>query len=260
MSSGNIKKRIKGKIQKLLDKLAKEYKISQSHFDTARGETLDEYLLRSCNEYFDTVSARHMIADKFLETYASFYADKNQQLGNACKKIMSLCNVNNLYVDFDDDANVRIGFDCSKELDELARGDAFSNFDNLGGDLKVRDLYNRTYTGVLKRYDHAAMIVTMGIILFVILFGAHPFKGREFYKNPYSCNAHDAKFFWKPTKIIFELDDNPNRFINGFHDNQWSLWTSITDEQRQFFLDALSGNTPTLEIMLEQWREHFGLS
>lgn len=89
------------------------------------------------------------------------------------------------------------------------------------------------------------------IVLFQIIFGTHPFKGREYYASMYSENENNkqTKTTYKRSKFIFDIQqsvENENRFIDGYHEKVFQLWQKLNQKQQDFFKQIFD-NTATIK-------------
>lgn len=111
-----------------------------------------------------------------------------------------------------------------------------------------------------KYYDHDEryMVQTLARILFEVCFCCHPYKGRAYYANAIDNSEDDRLFFCEQHKFIFDLNDNPNRFIVGFHSQAWDLWTASTKNQKELW-EALfvSGSVLTFHDFKELWHKSY---
>lgn len=118
------------------------------------------------------------------------------------------------------------------------------------------------------------IIHTLAVILFHIYFGCHPLRGREYYVCSDVSPEHERDFFkekhdfiFKPdasedaftdTKFFLKLQDNPNRFVNGYHYALWGLWTYMSPAQMKFWIDTFSGDKITdYENFYKEWKEAY---
>lgn len=79
------------------------------------------------------------------------------------------------------------------------------------------------------------IVSTISKILFNILFCCHPFCGIEYFSAMERTEDEERKFFYNEKSFIFDLKDNANRFINGYHNKAWNIWMCLTEQQRTFW-------------------------
>ncbi len=100
-------------------------------------------------------------------------------------------------------------------------------------------------------------VAEVACLLFTICFCFHPFKGMAYYSKTLMSAEDEKEFLNSHPRHIFDTDDNPNRFINGYHEAAWLIWRESPESQHKLWNDALYGAIPTLEILAGKWMETY---
>ena len=109
------------------------------------------------------------------------------------------------------------------------------------------------------KVDETDVVYIISRILFNICFTVHPYKGQEYYASLNINNDFDRDFFNNEHKNIFVLDGK-NRFINGYHENIWELWSQLTLKQREFWMNALDGNIKDFSSLRDEWNNLYSFA
>ena len=106
-------------------------------------------------------------------------------------------------------------------------------------------------SGQAKKAEEVAF--HLACALFRICFCHHPLKGRAYYESLSRSEETDRKFFADHPRFIFDLDDNPNRFINGYHEITYEIWICLNEAQQAFWKDAFGRKIDNLEALKARW-------
>lgn len=231
--------------------------------------SLNEYLaLFEKKAYFPSLPERLFIANEFLRVYGDI-CNKIQEKPDKKKRytppFTALLDLETVYLkkrekseeDADDRYEVVLPddgmLDSSDEYANFAYGapKLFWHYNILG-----KSDHSAKLSDVKKRYEDRFAVYTVSRILFNIVFGTHPFKGREYYNGAVSSKDGERKFFDGKPKFIFEDGENSNRFVNGYHENARRLWSLIEDEHRNFFRRMWAGEYD-VNSLIDDWHRIF---
>ncbi len=225
---------------------------------------LSEYLEAQAQmPYFSLLPERYLLARELLNTYNDQLKDSKG--GMSCiAPFLNLESVELESIEPEEDDSVQVY--CVK-LPETSPSDkspysnyAFGNtrlFKTKGMLGKLHDSSNEDVNALLNK-DPSYSVHTLATIAFYIYFGVHPLCGREYYESLDTSSEYDKGFFEKERKFIFELKDNPNRFVNGYHSNVWTLWNNLLDCQRDFWSKAFGGGYKSYSEFYSEWHKCYG--
>lgn len=108
---------------------------------------------------------------------------------------------------------------------------------------------------IIKKEEYVVSILS--VILFHIYFGYHPLCGRDYYGGANISSDTERLFFQKKRDFIFKLDENSNRFVNGYHNGAWALWNAISDVQQAFWKDVFCGATKNYADFYKTWEKAY---
>ncbi len=92
-------------------------------------------------------------------------------------------------------------------------------------------------------------LYSMSIILFLLLFNAHPLEGQDVHKCPCLTQRYLKKFYAEDPVFVYDPNKNTNRPAKGIDDNLLFLWPLYPDKIKEMFIRAF-----TLGLKQEEYR------
>ncbi len=134
----------------------------------------------------------------------------------------------------------------------------FANYENLPPRLLgFDDQGQRVCATGADACDKCELFDVVGImarLMFRILFGHDAFVGRAFYEGVTMTEDERYEFFSSSPAMIFEdIQNNPNRFINSYHDKAWLLWNRLNADQKEFWKQAFDGGFINFDELRDAW-------
>ncbi len=223
--------------------------------------TLYDYLEeQNTRSYFSGIVERYFLANEFFSSCNDTFADSNDSLTHIIP-FLNLKNVHIQRLELEEGELIPKYLFIFPSIDEIGLNDHFDNYSFSDNSLflvrKLTGLKESTNKDVITlcKKNESLYIKTLSEIAFSIYFGYHPYCGREYYSSiDLSLNA-EKEFFSRERHFIFDIKDNPNRFVNGYHSKAWEFWNCITDAQKQFWIDAFSDKFETYEEFYQAWRD-----
>lgn len=214
--------------------------------------------------YFNSLITRFILARELMYEYN----DEIIKNSHIARNMTPFMNIYNIYLEqTNEDQFLQYTLAFPTSFSNIK--DQYNNF--LFGDprlftykMKPEEKYNCTNGKVLSinKQNNSYAIYTIGIILFYIYFGYHPFLGKKYYESIQTDNEYNRIFFQSRPKFIFELnqnyDNNSNRFINGYHSKAFELWKILPDEQKNFWIYTFKRNFKTFQEFYENWQKTYG--
>lgn len=230
---------------------------------------LVDFIKTKINEtYFNSLIARFLLARELMYEYNDEII-KNSHIARNMTPFMNIYNINLEQVEIEEDKYEHYTLKFPTSFSDVK--DQYTNF--LFGDprlftykMKPEQKYNCTNGKVISinKQNNAYAIHTIGTILFYIYFGYHPFLGQKYYEKTLTDNEYNRIFFQSRPKFIFDLDQNfnlnknPNRFINGYHSKAYELWNAQTDVQKTFWINTFTKKFKTFQEFYENWQINYG--
>lgn len=235
--------------------------------NSSNKNTLANYLAKQKEKWFfiGTIE-RYLLAAEFINAYNDEFGDKKSTVARR----LPFFNPENIGIEniACEDGLQRFKvvfpeFDYANDKStlyyniEYGHGELFEtkNFIGKPHTSNLSEVWNRC-NGSDKSDKYA--VFTLATILFEIYFCCHPFKGREYYSRVTLNVEDDRDFFANDHKFIFDLQDNPNRFVNGPHSYAWTLWDQSTEAQREFWKNTFNNKKLTYKQFYESWRAAYG--
>ena len=231
--------------------------------DSPRKITLLEYFESQARKSLYTLlPERYLLAAELLNTYNDQATDSN---GNC--SIAPFINLENVEIESipSDDADEvpaysvnlpSVPLDDKTQYTNYAFGDSrLFNTKHILGKVQAA-----TCADVIRAVnkDSAYSIRTLATVAFCIYFGTHPLKGREYYKTPDISSESDKSFFEGKHNLIFQIENNPNRFVNGYQSIAFTVWNSLTNNQRDFWIKAFGGAYKSYREFYSEWKSCYG--
>ena len=209
-------------------------------------------------EYYKNTKERYLLAREFMYAYND-EVYKNTSIYRNMTPFMNPDNIELMKIDSDeDDYKYWISFpNRFSSANDLYQNFAFGDsrlFNYKDHDGKIKSSTNGMVVGINKRRRNY-LLKTLSNLLFYIYFGYHPFCGRLYYNSLDVSIINNKRFFINKPKFIFDLDNNSNRFINGYHDFAWQLWNQTSIEQKEFWLAALNNKYSDYEQFFKAWEK-----
>lgn len=226
---------------------------------------LVDFIKTKTNEtYFNSLITRFLLARELMYEYNDELI-KNSHIARNMTPFMNIYNIYLEETEIEDDQYEHYVLKFPTTFSDVK--DQYTNF--LFGDprlftykMKPEQKYNCTNGKVLSicKQNNAYAIHTIGTILFYIYFGYHPFLGQKYYENTLTDNEYNRIFFQSRPKFIFDfnLNKNPNRFINGYHSKAYELWNAQTESQKTFWQNTFIKKFITFNEFYENWQINYG--
>lgn len=223
----------------------------------------EQFALLEKQKYFLSLPERLCLANEFLRAYEKACNEvqykKNKDTTPAITALFDLETVlvkkrENAELSIDDQYEVILPkeelFNSNADYSNFAYGapDLFGEFGFL-----IRKFHPYKIHDLKKEYKDRFAVYTVSRILFHIVFGVHPFAGREYYSRAVVSKEWERDFFKAQPKFIFEEGKNPNGFVNGYHEPMRRFWSLLEQEHRNFFLKAWAGEYD-IRSLIEDWR------
>lgn len=226
---------------------------------------LKEYIEKQ-NEtsYFSGLLERYYLAQEFIYSFNDEYREKNGKNVATIVPFFNLDNIEIQEVQPDEDTSVKhykVIFPDVKSIlpkNELFANCPFADYRTLKCKPalgKVHDSNNGEVSALYKKEEY--LVSTLSVILFYIYFGYHPLCGRDYYGGANISSDTERLFFQKKHDFIFKLDENSNRFVNGYHNGAWALWNAISDVQQAFWKDVFCGATKNYADFYRTWEKAY---
>lgn len=226
---------------------------------------LKEYIEKQ-NEtsYFSGLLERYYLAQEFIYSFNDEYREKNGKNFVATVPFFNLDNIEIQEVQPDEDTSVKhykVIFPDVKSIlpkNELFANCPFADYRTLRCKPalgKVHDSNNGEVSALYKKEEY--LVSTLSVILFHIYFGYHPLCGRDYYGGANTSSDTERLFFQKKHNFIFKLEENSNRFVNGYHNGAWTLWNAISDVQQAFWKDVFCGATKNYADFYKIWEKAY---
>lgn len=230
---------------------------------------LVDFIKTKTNEtYFNSLITRFLLARELMYEYNDELI-KNSHIARNMTPFMNIYNIYLEQHEIEDDQYEHYVLKFPTTFSDVK--DQYTNF--LFGDprlftykMKPEQKYNCTNGKVLSicKQNNVYAIHTIGTILFYIYFGYHPFLGQKYYENTLTDNEYNRIFFQSRPKFIFDfnqnfnLNKNPNRFINGYHSKAYELWNAQTESQKTFWQNTFTKKFSTFNEFYENWQFNYG--
>lgn len=247
-------------ISKIVDKELPEI---QKCFSTySSGQSLKDFVNESIKggihiNLIDRLQVSHELMNSFHDLIREA---SRKNIKNGFKTIMFL-TYDNVYVQ--KGAHLRIEIDYQGILNELEKEDiAYQAYANINHQSIYQNNVSSNYdiNHFVRDYEQHAMMKSIMILLFYIIFGTHPYHGRAYYGYPYTIEKLDENIhFNKDHHFIFnnDLDENFNRFIAGYQEKEWLLWKKLTLKQQEFFINGFNNENLDIESIFKEWKQAF---
>lgn len=142
------------------------------------------------------------------------------------------------------------------------------------GDVLICDndnvIYNGGNLGVAGKTRYMAPEVVAGdmpntysdrfsltVILFLLLYGNHPFEGERVLAQPCMRELDEKKFFGSDMVFIYHPTNASNRPVRGVHNNILRRWNILPDTLRNQFIEEFSQEklytNPQLRLIEAEW-------
>lgn len=139
---------------------------------------------------------------------------------------------------------------------------------NLGVAGKTRYMAPEVVAGELPNTYSDRFSLT--IILFLLLYGNHPFEGERVLAQPCMREMDEKRFFGSDMLFIYHPTDARNRPVCGIHNNVIRRWKAFPAELRNQFIDEFSHDklyaSPQSRLIEAEWvrllqsiRDHIAL-
>lgn len=233
--------------------------------------TLSDYLTeQETISFYPGFAERLYLAIEFMNSVHDIYTDchgKRTSSGDVALaqkklKLIPFLNINNLTIrmhDVDDEMSipirqyeVEIPSDMNENSKVLFQNYAYADKELLSTKPFIGAVRESTNEDVYKNKS-VNIVTTISRILFYILFCCHPFYGKDYFSKIARTEQEERKFFLDVNKFIFEVENNPNRFINGYHNKAWCLWQCLTEKQRLFWIDTFANRCSDYETFYSNW-------
>lgn len=206
--------------------------------------TLRQYLTQCYRtDYYGTVAERLRLAGEFLNTVKDEYID---DCATRAQGEIVLLNADSVFVDEvpgdGEIRNYRVSFaEQTPSPDKIFMNYAYALPQVIADVDDLATLVPRTETEAVAyatptAYDRDMYTRTVATLMFEIVFCVHPYKGRAYFRNADVSFAYEERFFLAEHRFVFDLDGNPNRFVNGYRDCARRLWQCLTHAQHEFWL------------------------
>ncbi|MBQ8725815.1 MAG: hypothetical protein IJY84_01780 [Clostridia bacterium] len=221
---------------------------------------LSEYLY----EQFKTAlvggfADRIALANEFINCF-----DGARFAGKAVKTtpLLSVDTIEMIKVDGGDEDSAEYTFEFAKEYSGDER-EKFTNYSfgpaRLFEKKKLFGVHPTTVGEVMREFTEADVCQILAKIAFNICFCVHPFKGLKYFGKLTVSEDEEKEFFKKEYKHVFDLEDNPNRFLNGYQESAFYLWGVLNDSQKDFINRALYGKITAYDEFFEGWKQNFAI-
>ena len=226
---------------------------------------LKEYIEKQ-NEtsYFSGLLERYYLAQEFICSFHDGYREKNGKNIAVIVPFFNLDNIEIQEVQPDEDTLVKHYKVILPDVKSISKNEPFANasfadyrtlrFKPALG--KTHDSDNGEVSAHYKSKEEY-VVSTLSLILFYIYFGYHPLCGRDYYECASISSDAERLFFKKKHDFIFKLEDNTNRFVNGYHNGAWALWNTSSDLQQVFWKDVFCGTIKTYDDFYERWEKTY---
>lgn len=227
---------------------------------------LKEYIEKQNNaSYFSGLLERYYLAQEFIYSFNDGYREKNGKNIVATVPFFNLDNIKIQEVQPDEDTlakRYKVIFPDVKSI--LPKNETFANVcyadyrtlrckPMLG---KAHDSSNGEVSAFYKNKEEY-VVSTLSLILFYIYFGYHPLCGRDFYECASTSSDAERRFFQKKHDFIFKLEENSNRFVNGYHNSAWLLWNTLSEVQKSFWNEVWVGTIKTYDDFYTRWEKSY---
>lgn len=215
---------------------------------------------KNTSEYYKSLKERYLLAREFMYAYND-EVSKNTSIYRNMTPFMNPDNIELTKIDSDEEDNKYwITFpNRFSSVDDLYKNFAFGDsrlFNYKDQDGKIKSSTNGMVVGINKRHRNY-LLKTLSNLLFYIYFGYHPFCGRFYYSNLEVSITNNKRFFINKPKFIFDLDNNSNRFINGYHDFAWQLWNYTSTKQKEFWNASFNNKYADYEQFFKAWENAY---
>ena len=213
--------------------------------------------------YYQKYGERIHLASEFLFSFNDLCSENN--VNSQFAKYAPFLNVetigitlNNNYDEEDGFSHFIVNYDSCKNI---SLNEEYHNF-TYGSPrtFSKKALFktiNSKNVDVIKSYNEIDAVYTIVRLLFQICFCFHPFKGSKFYNEIDLSVERQKEFFSSDNKFIFDLSNNENRFINGYHELAYDIWQKLTNKQHNLWNDAFLGNIKTINELCDRWHDAY---
>lgn len=126
---------------------------------------------------------------------------------------------------------------------------------NLGIAGKTRYMAPEVVAGALP--DTYSDRFSLTIILFLLLYGNHPFEGERVLAQPCMRESDEKRFFGSDMIFIYHPTNTANRPVHGIHTNVLRRWNAFPASLRQQFIEEFSQeklyDNPQSRLIEAEW-------
>jgi Uncharacterized protein with protein kinase and helix-hairpin-helix DNA-binding domains len=100
---------------------------------------------------------------------------------------------------------------------------------------------------------------SLGILLFLLLFHAHPFEGEDVIKSVCLTDESEKKHYGSSPVFIYDPADASNRPVRGVHNNAIKFWPLYPDFIRNAFVTSFTQGIreKAKRVSDTEWRKYF---
>ena len=227
---------------------------------------LREYIEKQfAKSLFSGLVERYNLATEFICSFNDAYGEKDSALAmGALVPFFSPDSLEITELPDQDGANFKRYVFAFPELGAIDMNEAYSNF--AYGDKRLfmtKPFIGKPHPSSNAEASNAAKskpeyaVHTLLCTLFYIYFGCHPLCGRAYYEKAAMTDELEYEFFKEQNGFIFDIDNNPNRFVNGYHGISFVIWKTLTDEQRAFWQEVFTSEGLDYATFYEKWRRAY---
>lgn len=102
-------------------------------------------------------------------------------------------------------------------------------------------------------------LFSLSVILFMLIFIAHPFDGARVVACPCLTEEFEYKLYGENPVFVWDPDDDSNRPVRGIHSNLINLWPLFPRYLHDAFIQSLGKGAKTINSRLREteWRDIF---
>ena len=225
---------------------------------------LREYIEKQfAKSLFSGLLERYDLATEFICSFNDAYGQKDSAMG-ALVPFFSPDSLEITELPDQDGANFKRYVFTFPELGSINMNEAYSNF--AYGDKRLfmtKPFIGKAHPSSNDEASNAAKskpeyaVHTLACTLFYVYFGCHPLCGRAYYEKAAMTDELEREFFKDQHGFIFDIENNPNRFVNGYHGISWVIWNALTDEQRAFWREVFSTEGLDYATFYEKWKSAY---
>ena len=230
---------------------------------------LKEYIEQQIKtDYFSGLLERYRLANTFMGSFREQYCAPNSKNEKATAATVPFFNPDNIEIEeiSSDQVAKRYVLTFPDTSVMLPKNKMFTNCsfaDRRSLKCKPSVLSKKFHNSnngdvaAFYRNKEAYIVSTLSVLLFYIYFGYHPLCGRDYYENANLSSHSKREFFSKKHDFIFKVEENKNRFINGYHSEAWTLWNALSDSQKAFWNTVFVGEVKTYADFYQKWENAY---